>query len=67
MRLDIYVFNNFTLKSREYARSLIKNGDVTVNGVPVTKAGYEINGSENVVINDSLRYVGRRAEARTRP
>ncbi len=59
MRLDIYVFNNFTLKSREYARSLIKNGDVTVNGVPVTKAGYEINGSENVVINDSLRYVGR--------
>ncbi|MBE6896755.1 MAG: TlyA family RNA methyltransferase [Ruminococcaceae bacterium] len=59
MRLDIYVFNNFALKSREYARSLIKNGDVTVNGVPVTKAGYEINGGENVVINDSLRYVGR--------
>lgn len=59
MRLDIYVFNNFALKSREYARSLIKNGDVTVDGVPVTKAGYEINGNENVVINDSLRYVGR--------
>jgi len=59
MRLDIYVFNTFSLKSREYARSLIKNGDVTVNGVPVTKAGYEINGDENVGINDSLRYVGR--------
>jgi len=59
MRLDIYVFNRFSLKSREYARSLIKNGDVAVNGVTVTKPGFEINGDENVSVNDSLRYVGR--------
>ncbi len=59
MRLDIYVFKNFSLKSREYARVLIKNGDVTVNGSAVTKAGYDVNGSENISVNDSLRYVGR--------
>ena len=59
MRLDIYIYKNYSLKSREYARSLIKNGDVAVNGVTVTKAGHEISGDEAVTINDSLRYVGR--------
>lgn len=59
MRLDIFIFNNFSLKSREYARTLIKNGDVLVNGIPQTKAGYEVCGSEDIVVNDSLRYVGR--------
>ena len=59
MRLDIFVFNNFSLKSREYARTLIKNGDVLVNGIPETKAGREVCGNEDITVNDSLRYVGR--------
>ena len=50
MRLDIYVFNNFALKSREYARSLIKNGDVTVNGVPVRRADEKVDPEVDVVV-----------------
>jgi 23S rRNA (cytidine1920-2'-O)/16S rRNA (cytidine1409-2'-O)-methyltransferase len=59
MRLDLYIYEAFSLKSREYARTLIKNGDVSVNGMPVTKAGAEVAGTESVIVNDSLRYVSR--------
>ncbi|MBR5721593.1 MAG: TlyA family rRNA (cytidine-2'-O)-methyltransferase, partial [Clostridia bacterium] len=59
MRLDICIFDKFSLKSREYARTLIKNGDVSVNGVTVKKAGFEVNGNEDISVNDSLRYVSR--------
>ena len=59
MRLDIHIFESFSLKSREYARTLIKNGDVSVNGEIITKAGYELKGGEYITVNDSLRYVGR--------
>lgn len=59
MRLDIFIFGKFSLKSREYARTLIKNGDVSVNGVPVKKSGFEVSGNEDISVNDSLRYVSR--------
>jgi len=59
MRLDIHVFESFSLKSREYARTLIKNGDVSVNGLQITKAGYEVKDGDEITVNDSLRYVGR--------
>ena len=59
MRLDKFIFEKFNLKSRQYAQTLIKENCVTVNGAVLNKASSEVDGSENVEINDYLKYVGR--------
>ncbi len=59
MRLDKFIFEKFNLKSRQYAQTLIKENCVTVNGAIANKASSEVDGSENIEINDYLKYVGR--------
>ena len=49
----------FSLKSRQYAQTLIKENCVFVNGKPITKSSAEVDGSEDIQINDYLKYVGR--------
>ena len=59
MRLDKYIFEHFGLKSRQYAQTLIKEDCVLVNGAVVNKTSTEVDGTENIEINDYLKYVGR--------
>ncbi len=57
MRLDRYMVMVFN-KTRSQAQDLIKQEKVLVNGVVVTKTGYELK-EETVTIIDDLPYVSR--------
>lgn len=60
MRIDIYLSENGYVKSRERAKSLIKSGQVQVNGAVVSKPSYEVSEDEKIEITgEQLRYVGR--------
>ncbi len=52
MRLDSYITEKFNLQSRSRASNLIKKGAVTVNGKTVTKAGAEVDDSDEIRIFD---------------
>lgn len=58
MRLDKYIVknNNYT---RSRASDLIKLGNVLVNGEVIKKPAKTINEQDEVLINDSLKYVSR--------
>ena len=61
IRLDVYMTEKNITESREKARTLIKNGQVFVNGKVITKAGSMID-ADNVSIEikgDMLQYVSR--------
>lgn len=59
MRLDKFIAEKFSLKSRQYAQTLIKEDCVFIDGNPVNKPALDVNGTENIEINDFLKYVGR--------
>ena len=61
IRLDIYMTENKMTESREKARMLIKNGQVSVNGQILKKAGSLIytDNSKVEIIGNVLRYVSR--------
>ncbi len=59
MRLDKYIAEKFSLKSRQYAQVLIKEGCVFIDGEVVDKASFDVSGNENIRIDDYLKYVGR--------
>lgn len=59
MRLDKFIAEKFSLKSRQYAQTLIKEGCVFIDGEVVNKASLDVTGDEAVEINDYLKYVGR--------
>lgn len=61
MRLDAYLASCAMTPSRSSAASLIKNGFVTVDGVPVTKCAFDVPANARVEIleNDLQPYVGR--------
>ncbi len=60
MRLDIYLFNNGMSKSRSYAKSLVCDGFVEVNGNKQTKASYEVSDGDTVEVKGQpYEYVGR--------
>lgn len=60
MRLDMYLTENGTCKSRTAAQSLIKSGGVSVNGRPCEKPSAEVSEADRVEITgERLRYVGR--------
>lgn len=42
-RLDLYLVQNGIAKSRERAKEIIKNGDVSVNGKPCTKPSFDVS------------------------
>lgn len=60
MRIDEYMAKNALAQSRERAKSLILNGNISVNGNTVSKPSYQVSGSENIKITgEQLRYAGR--------
>ena len=60
MRIDCYLVENKIAKSRERAKEHIKNGDVFINGKPVSKPSAEVNEGDNVDFKGAvLKYVGR--------
>lgn len=60
MRLDVYLTENGSCKSRTAAQSLIKSGGVSLNGKPCAKPSAEVSDSDSVEITgEQLRYVGR--------
>ena len=59
-RLDIYLSENNTVKSRSLAASLIKQGSVEVNGRICTKASFAVDENDNIrIIGEMPKYVGR--------
>lgn len=60
MRIDIYLSENGYVKSRERAKTLVKAGQVQVNGVVVSKPSYNVPEEADVKITgEQLKYVGR--------
>lgn len=59
MRLDKYIAEKFSLKSRQYAQDLIRENCVCVNGKITTKASLDVDGTEDITVNEYLKYVGR--------
>ena len=59
-RLDVYLSENNTVKSRSLAAALIKQGSVEVNGRICTKPSYTVSDEDAVkIIGDMPKYVGR--------
>lgn len=58
MRLDKYIVNKYNY-TRSRASDLIKLGNVLVNGELITKPAKIINETDEVLINDTLKYVSR--------
>ncbi|HXX80328.1 MAG TPA: TlyA family RNA methyltransferase [Thermodesulfovibrionales bacterium] len=59
-RLDILLVERGMVPSREKARALIMEGDVFVNGIPVTKAGSLVNSDVHIELKgDGIAYVSR--------
>ena len=60
MRIDIYLSENGYVKSRERAKSLIKAGQIQVNGIVVSKPSYDVPEDADIEITgEQLKYVGR--------
>lgn len=61
MRLDVYLFEKEYAKSRQSAKSLILDGNVSVDGVIVNKPAFDINENDahNIEILNACPYVSR--------
>ena len=59
MRLDNYLVEVKSVKSRSWAKKLIQEQKVVVNGVPAKKAGLEISDSDTIEILEDFKYVSR--------
>jgi len=61
MRLDVYLFSKNLVKSRQKAKSLIEEGNVSVNNVVINKPSYKIDDliEYSIQINDTCPYVSR--------
>ncbi len=59
MRIDIFLVEKGFAKSRSKAKEYIDSGRVTVNGVPVKKAGAEVTGAEEIIVSDPDKFVSR--------
>ena len=51
MRLDLFLYTTYNLKSRTYAQELIKKGKVKVNGDVVSKTSLEVEEKDNIEVN----------------
>ena len=61
MRLDVYLFSKGYVKSRQKAKALIEDGNVTVDNIIIKKPAYEIDENIEYIIqiNDTCPYVSR--------
>lgn len=62
MRLDQFIKQTYQLKSRAKAQDLIRRGFVEINGIKVTKTGYELKSDSDVLLLSEFRYVSRGGE-----
>lgn len=58
-RLDVWLSAQGIAPTRSQAESMIRLGDVTVNGRAITKPGYFVTSTDNVVVVSKQRYVSR--------
>lgn len=56
MRLDLYLFEKFDLKSRTFALNLIKKGKVTVDGRVADKPSLEVDDSFKIELDTSSEF-----------
>jgi len=61
MRLDIYLCDNGFAHSRTFAKALVVEGKVTVNGKCVTKPSFEVEGEAEISVDSEEIYVSRGA------
>lgn len=59
MRLDNYLVEFKSVKSRSWAKKLINEQKVLVNSVPAKKAGLEISNHDKVSLLEDFKYVSR--------
>lgn len=55
MRIDVYLAENGIVSSRTEAKRFIDEGAVFVNGKPVTKASLDVDGSEDISVDKSVK------------
>lgn len=55
MRIDVYLSNNAIVSSRTEAKHFINEGAVSVNGVVVKKASFDVDGSEDIRVDKSVK------------
>ena len=55
MRIDVYLSNESIVSSRTEAKRLIDEGAVFVNGVLVKKASFDVDGSEEISVDKSVK------------
>lgn len=60
-RLDVFLTENRLVSSREKAKRLIRGGKVTVNGKPCDKPSQTVGETDEVILLEAERYVGRGA------
>ena len=61
MRLDLFIFNKYNLKSRTYASELIKKGQVKVNGEVVTKSSIDVDDTFDILIDNQDNFASQGA------
>ncbi len=61
MRLDVYLKENFNLRSRTYAENLIKTGRVFVNGEAILRTSYEPSAQDVILISEDENYASQGA------
>ena len=59
MRLDLYLFQNGFVKSRQKAKVLIEEGNVKVNGMVAKKPSFDVIDDAKIEIFDDCPYVSR--------
>lgn len=59
MRLDQYLAINKLASTRSQAESIIRLGEVTVNGKVITKSGHKVSERDRVNVKQTERYVSR--------
>ncbi len=60
MRIDLYLANNGLAKSRSFAKTLLEDGYVTVNGTVINKPSFDVSENDDVqVIGTPYDYVSR--------
>lgn len=55
MRIDVYLSNNGIVSSRTEAKRFIDEGAVSVGGVMVKKASFDVDGSEEITVDKSVK------------
>ena len=55
MRIDVYLSNSGMVSSRTEAKRFIDEGAVSVNGVIIKKASFDVDGNEDILVDKSVK------------